>query len=136
MVREASADGAPHFVLVVETSAAMTIADRARQRAVLDALFDDLPEDAKLTLLAADWDVLPIVEDAGAAGWPEALDKLDAVPSAGALHLERVLREAAARARKTGAGAVLFVGIGSDGFRGDGVAAPLAELRDARSGCR
>ena len=132
MVREASAAAAPHFVLAVETSAAMTPGMRARQREVLEALFDDLPDDAKLTLLAADWDVLPIVEEAGAAGWPEALDKLDALPSAGALHLERVLREAAARARTTGAGAVLFVGIGSDSFRGDGVAAPLSELRDAQ----
>ena len=88
----------------------MTIADRARQRAMLDALFDELPPDAKVTMLAADWDVSPIVEDAGAAGWPEALAKIDAIPSAGGLHLERALREAAERARKTGAGAVLFVG--------------------------
>jgi hypothetical protein len=133
MVREPAATGAPHFVLVAETSAAMTIANRERQHAILDGLFDGLPEDARLTLLSADWDVSPIVEDAGAAGWPQALAKLDAVPSAGALHLERVLREAAARASKAGAGAVLFVGLGEDGFRGDAASAPLAALRAART---
>ena len=129
MVREAGPTGAPHFVLVVETSAAMTIADRGRQRSMLDAMFGELPPDAKVTMLSADWDVSPIVEEVGAAGWPEALAKIDAIPSAGGLHLERALREAAERARKTGAGAVLFVGLGQDGFAGDGVAAPLGLFR-------
>ena len=132
MVREAGAIGAPHFVLVAETSVAMTIADRQRQRAALDALFAELPADAKLTLLAADWDVSPIAEEAGPDAWPGALAKLDAIPSAGALHLERALHEAAARARKTGAAAVLFVGRGEDGFGGDAVSGPLAEMQDAR----
>jgi TonB family protein len=132
MVREAGAVGAPHFVLVAETSAAMSIGDRARQRAMLDSLFAELPADAKLTLLAADWDVVPIAEDVGAGGWGGALAKLDGTPSAGALHLERALHEAAAQARKTGAAAVLFVGQGVDGFGGDGLAGPLVELQDAR----
>ena len=131
MLREPVPTGAPHFVLVVETSAALTIADRARQRAMLDALLEDLPPEAKVTMLAADWDVSLVVEDAGAASWPEALAKIDAIPSAGGLHIERALREAAERARKTGAGAVLFVGIAQDGFPGDGVAAPLAMFRNA-----
>jgi hypothetical protein len=74
-------------------------------------------------------DVSPIVEDVGAAGWPEALEKIDAIPSAGGLHLERALTEAAEHARRTGAGAVLFVGLGQDGFAGDGVAAPLGLFR-------
>ena len=43
----------------------MTIGDRRRQRAALDGLFAELPADAKLTLLAADWDVSPIAEEAG-----------------------------------------------------------------------
>src|SRR6185295_8528898 len=110
-----------------ETSVAMTIGDRQRQRAALDALVAELPADAKLTLLAADWDVSPIAEDAGPDAWSGALAKLDAIPSAGALHLERALHEAATRARKTGAAAILFVGLGADGFRGDAVAAPVAE---------
>jgi TonB family protein len=131
MVRDGEAAGAPHFVLVVETSEAMRPL-RGRQRAMLDDLVDALPDDAKLTMLAADWGVSPIVESADAAAWPEALAKLDAIPSAGALHLERALREAAARARKTGAGAVVFFGIGNDGFRGDAITAPLAELREAK----
>jgi TonB family protein len=84
-----------------------------------------------MTLLAADWNVSPIVEEADASGWTDALGKLDAVPSAGALHLERVLREAAARAGKAGDAAVLFVGHGEDGFAGDAVSGPLADLRAA-----
>lgn len=132
MVRDASAAGAPHFVLVVETSAAMTPALRLRQRAMLGSLLDELPEDARLTLLTADWDVSTIVEEAGAAAWPDALAKLDAIPSGGALHLERALRGAAERARKMAIGAVLFVGVGQDRFRGDAVAVPLAELREAQ----
>jgi len=132
MVREAAALGAPHFVLIAETSEALTIVDRGRQRAALDALLGELPPDAKMTMLAADWDVTTIVEDAGPAAWPDALAKLDAIPSAGALHLERALHEAAERARKTNAAAILFVGLGADGFRGDAVAAPVAELRAAQ----
>jgi hypothetical protein len=131
MVREAGPVGAPHFVLVAETSAAMTIGDRARQRAMLDNLFAEMPADAKLTLLAADWDVSPIAEEVGADAWAGALAKLDGTPSAGALHLERAMHEAAARGRKAGAAAVLFVGRGEDGFNGDAVSGPLAELRDA-----
>ena len=114
--------GAPHFVLVVETSAAMTTGDRARQRAVLDALFDELPDDAKLTLLAADWDVLADRRGgrrrrAGptrSRSWTRSRRRARCTSSAS-------LREAAARARKTGAAAVLFVGSGDDGFRGDAV---------------
>ena len=132
MVREAGAIGAPHFVLVAETSVAMTNGDRQRQRAALDALVAELPADARLTLLAADWDVSSIAEDAGPDAWPGALAKLDAIPSAGALHLERALHEATARARKTGAAAVLFVGRGDDGFGGDAVSGPLTEMQDER----
>ena len=100
LVRDARPSGAPSFVLVVETSAAMTAADRRRQRAVIDAVLGELPADSKLTLLAADWNVSVIAEDADASRWPDALAKLDGVASAGALHLERALREAAARARQ------------------------------------
>jgi TonB family protein len=132
MVEEAGPTGAPHFVLIVETSAAMTIGHRERQRAVLDRLLEELPPDAKVTVLAADWDVSSIAEEAGASAWPDALAKIDAIPSAGGLHLERALHDAAGRARKTGAAGVLFVGLGQDAFAGDAVSAPLAELRDAR----
>ena len=131
MVREAGAIGAPHFVLVAETSVAMSIGDRQRQRAALNQLFADLPGDARVTLLAADWDVAPIADDAGPDAWAGALAKLDAIPSAGAMHLERALHEAGARARKTGAPAVLFVGRGDDNFGGDAVSGPLAEMQEA-----
>jgi hypothetical protein len=132
LVRDARPNGAPSFVLVVETSAAMTGPDRRRQRAVIDAVLGELPADSKLTLLAADWNASVIAEDAGASSWPDALARLDGVASAGALHLERALREAAARAGKTKGGAVLFVGHGDDGFPGDALAAPLADLRGGR----
>ncbi len=132
LVRDASPRGAPHFVLVVETSAAMTAADRLRQREAIDAILGELPAAAKLTLLAADWNTSIIAEDVEASRWPDALAKIDGVASAGALHLERALREAAARAGKTEAGAVLFVGRGDDGFGGDALAAPLADLRAGR----
>ena len=132
LVRDARPSGAPSFVLVVETSAAMTGPDCRRQRAVIDAVLGELPADSKLTLLAADWNASVIAEDAGASRWPDALARMDGVASAGALHLERALREAAARAGKTKGGAVLFVGHGDDGFTGDALAAPLADLRDGR----
>ncbi|HEY7370669.1 MAG TPA: AgmX/PglI C-terminal domain-containing protein [Polyangia bacterium] len=132
MMREADAVGAPHFVLVAETSQMMNSGGRERQRAILDALFDELPADAKLTILSADWDVSPIIEEATVSAAWNALAKLDAIPSAGALDLERALREAATTARKTGAGAVLFVGVGWDGFKGDATSGPTAELRQAQ----
>jgi len=131
LVPDPNATGAPHFVLVVETSAAVTGSERRRQRAVLDGLLGELPRDAKVTMMSADWNASPIVEDAGADAWPDALATLDALPSAGALHLERALHEAAVRAHKTGAAAVLFVGYARDGFGGDALSGPLAELRDA-----
>jgi len=131
MVPEPAAGGAPHFVLVAETSVAMTGADRQRQRAIIDGVLGELPAEAKVSVLAADWEVSSIVEDVAAAAWPEALAKLDAIPSAGGLHLERALRDAVACAGKTGADGLLFVGRGEDAFAGDGLAVPMAALRDA-----
>src|SRR6185436_13337457 len=64
--------------------------------------------------------------------WAAALERLDDVVSAGALHLERVLLAATERAGKASATAVLFVGHGRDGFGGDGLRAPLTALRAAR----
>ena len=132
LARDASQSGAPHFVMIVETSAAMTGADRRRQRAVIDAVLAELPAASKITMLAADWNVSVIAEDVDVSRWSDALARIDGVASAGALHLERALREAAVRARKTSAGAVLFVGRGDDGFAGDALAAPLADLRAGR----
>ena len=118
-------------VMVAETSAAMTAVDRVRQRAALDAVLGALPATAKVTLLAADWDVSVVAEEVEPAGARQALHKLDGIASAGALHLQRTLADAAARARRHAASAVLFVGRGLDAFAGDAVREPLRALRDA-----
>jgi hypothetical protein len=131
MARTPEPDGAPRLVLVAETSAAMTVADRIRQRAAIEAVLQALPPAAKVTILAADWDASPLAEDTPSSGWAGALEKLDDVVSAGALHLERVLLAAAERARARAATAVLFIGHGRDGFPGDGLRAPLTALRAA-----
>lgn len=131
LARTPDADAAPRLLLVAETSAAMTLADRMRQRAAIEAVLRALPPAARVTFLAADWDASVLAEDAPPSGWAGALDRLDEVVSAGALHLERVLLAASERARKASATAVLFVGHGRDGFGGDGLRAPLAALRAA-----
>jgi hypothetical protein len=132
LVREPASAAAPHFVLVAETSAAMTSTDRLRQRTAIEAVLRALPPASRVTLLAADWETSPLAEDAAPAALPAALARMDDRISAGALHLERALLEAAGRARTTGAGAVLFVGRAEDAFPGDALRAPLARLREAR----
>ena len=123
----------PRVIVVAETSAAMTAADRVRQRAAIEALMRALPAGARLTLLAADWDATAIAEDAEAPAWPDALAKIDRIVSAGGLHLERALRVAAERAKALKSDAVLFVGRARDGFAGEALDAPMAALRDARA---
>jgi TonB family protein len=122
---------APRLVLVAETSAVLVPADRVRQRTAIEMLLRGLPTGAKVTLLAADWNTTVIAEDAEATAWPDALDKIDRIVSAGALHLERALLAAVDRGRAHKADAVLFVGAGQDGFGGDALRAPLAALRAA-----
>jgi TonB family protein len=118
-------------VLVAETSTAMTAVDRRQQRTAIGTVLAALPAASKVTLLAADWDISALAEKADPATAKQALDQLDAVVSAGALHLERALTAAAARAGDSGAAALLFVGRGLDSFSGDAVHGPLAELRQA-----
>ncbi len=117
--------------MVAETSAAMTAADRVRQRAALEAVLGALPATSKVTLLAADWEVSVLADEVDPPGARKALAKLDDIVSAGVLHLQRVLADAAARARQRTATAVLLVGRGLDGFSGDAVRDPLRQLRDA-----
>ena len=117
--------------MVAETSVAMTAVDRVHQRAAIEAVLDALPPTSKVTLLAADWEVSVIAEEIDPAGVRQALDKLDGITSAGVLHLQRTLTDAAARARQHAGTAVLFVGGGLDGFDGDAVREPLRQLRDA-----
>jgi hypothetical protein len=131
LVRARLPIGAPQIVLLAETSVAVNAMERIRQRAILDALLGRLPQDAKVTVLSADWDLSIIAEQASPAEAERNLERLDAIPSAGALHLARALTDAAVRAAKAGGAAVLFVGHGVDGFWGDALAAPLATLRAA-----
>ena len=129
--RAAPATGAPHAVMVAETSAAMTTGDRVRQRSAIEAILGALPTTSKVTLVAADWEVSVVADEVDPAGARRALGKLDGIASAGALHLERALTDAAARAERDTTTAVLFVGRGVDGFAGDAVHGPLGHLRDA-----
>jgi hypothetical protein len=123
--------GPTRLVLAAETSRAMPPAERKRQRAVLEQLLVALPEDTGVTLLAVDWAVAAVAENAPPAEVRAALDHLDGIPSAGALDLESALRVASARARAVDAHAIVFLGYGADGFGGDGLAAPLREMHQA-----
>ena len=125
------AAGPAHVVLVAETSAAMTAVDRVHQRAAIEAVLGALPPTSKVTLLAADWEVSVIADEVDPADVRQALDKLDGITSAGVLHLQRTLADAAARARRRAGTAVLFIGGGLDGFGGDAIREPLRQLRDA-----
>jgi TonB family protein len=100
------------------------------QRAAIGTLLAALSPTARLTLVAADWAVSTLADDVAPEEARRALAKLDGIVSAGALHLERALGDAAARAHKGAGAAVLFVGCGVDGFGGDALRAPLAALRD------
>jgi hypothetical protein len=131
LVRTSPPAGPAYVVMIAETSAAMTAVDRLRQRAALEAVLGALPATSTVTLEAADWDVSVIADEVAPAGARQALDKLDGITSAGALHLQRTLAAAAARARQRAATAVVFVGRGLDGFGGDAVGEPLRQLRDA-----
>jgi TonB family protein len=131
LVRTSPATAPAHVVIVAETSAAMTAVDRVHQRAAIEAVLGALPPASKVTLLAADWDVSVIADEVDPAGVRHALDKLDGITSAGVLHLQRTLDDAAARARQRAGTAVLFIGGGLDGFGGDAVREPLRQLRDA-----
>jgi TonB family protein len=119
------------LVLAAETSRAMPPAERKRQRAVLEQLLAALPADTGVTLLAVDWTVAAVAENVSPAEAQTALDRLDAIPSAGALDLESALLVASARARAADAHAVVFLGYGADNFGGDGLAAPLREFQRA-----
>ena len=130
LVRASAVEGAPRLVLIAETSAAMTPADRLRQRAAIVTVLTALSPSSKVTILAVDWGVSVIAEDVDPADARGSLVKLDGIVSAGALHLERALGSANAHARSRTATAVLFVGRGFDGFGGDAIRAPLRQLGD------
>jgi hypothetical protein len=116
-------------VIVAETSAALGTTERGEARRALLAILHALPASERVTILAADWNTSAIVEAAPPAEAERALGRLDAVVGAGALHLERALTEALARAQRDH-GAVLFVGRGVDPFPGDALRAPLLAARD------
>jgi hypothetical protein len=127
----APAAGTARVVMVAKTSAAMTAVDRFRQRAAIESVLGALPATSIVTLLAADWNVSVIADQVVPAEARLALAQLDGIPSAGALHLERTLTDAAARAGQSAATAILFVGRGLDGFGADAIRGPLGHLREA-----
>ena len=130
--REKPADGSPtRIVLVAETSRAMPPDDRKRQSRALMGLLAALPEDTQVDLLAVDWRVRTLAEASSPSKVREALDALDAIPSAGALDLQNVLLAASERARVRHAGRIVFVGRGLDAFSGDATAAPLQRMQEA-----
>ena len=116
-------------VIVAETSVALDSVNREQARRALLEILRALPTSARVTMLAADWNTSAIVEAVAPSEAERALGRLDAVIGAGALHLERALTEALARARREN-GAVLFVGRGIDPFPGDALRAPLLAARD------
>jgi TonB family protein len=122
----------PRIVVVAETSAAMSVDHRRQQRTALTGLLEALSPDTRVSLMRADWSFTELTERAGGDAVRQALDALDAVPSAGALDLERVLDAAADRAQADGATAVVFVGQGFDAWGGDPLAGPLKKLQAAR----
>ncbi len=115
------------MTLIAETSAAMSREDRALQRQQLETLLDGTPRGTSVTLLAADWLTEALVEDGDASAALAALDRLDAIPSLGALDLERALASAIERAE--GATAIVYLGHGADRFAGDPIEMPLSRLR-------
>ena len=133
LVRGQASAGPARVAIIAETSAAMTGVERARQRAEIRAVLAGLPAGARVSLFSADWDVGAIAQDVTPAVATGELVKLDAVVSAGALHLGRALAAASARVRSGVAtvvpGTVLFVGRGTDAFGDDAVRAPLEAFR-------
>jgi hypothetical protein len=126
----AEAPAARELVWVAETSAKMSAEARQRQRAAMERLALVLGED-RVTLLGGDFSTRAIAERARVGELDAALDQLDAIPSAGALDLERVLDEAVTRARSLGARQVVLFGRAEDSFGGDALARPRAALRQA-----
>lgn len=130
LVRGAREARPVRVVIVAETSSALGTGDRVAIRRALQNVLRALPASARVTILAADWTTSAIVEAVAPVEAERALGRLDAVIGAGALHLERALTEALARARREN-GAVLFVGRGVDPFPGDALRAPLLAASDA-----
>lgn len=130
---EVAPDGAQaRLVLVAETSRTMSPPDRKRQRQALNGLLTALPENAEVSLLAVDWRVRSLAEAKSPSQVRAALDVLDAIPSAGALDLQNALLAAAEHARARHADHIVFLGQGTDAFKGDALAAPLQRMQEAR----
>jgi len=130
--QEKNPDDTPaRIVLVAETSRAMGPEERKRQSQALNGLLAALPENTEIDLLAVDWRVRTLAEAASPSKVREALDTLDAVPSAGALDLQNALLAASERASVRRASRIVFVGHGRDAFPGDAMAAPLQRMQEA-----
>lgn len=103
-------------VLVADTSASMSEAQRRKQRQALERLLADFPEDARISLLAGDWLVANLGRAQRTSTIRAQLNALDDIPSAGALDLEQSLSAAIDEAVAIGAQTIVYVGHGQSRF--------------------
>lgn len=109
-------DGAPsgraNVVLLADTSARMTLAARKHQRRALSRLLAGFPENARISLLSADWLVDTLASASKTSEIRSRLSALDDIPSAGALDLGQALNAAIDEAVAIGAPTIVFLGLG------------------------
>jgi hypothetical protein len=120
-------------VFVAETSATMGDGVRQTQRELIDAALASLPADARVTLMAADWTTVPIIQDAAPAQARHALSRLDGRLSAGRLDLEHALGEVADQAAAMHAAVIVWIGPAEFFFGAPTLKAELARLRESRT---
>ena len=118
------------LVLIADTSYRMSAAARERQRALIGDLLNRLPSDARITLLTADWDVEVLAQNTGIEEGRRSLQRLAAIPSAGALDLEYSLLVALDHARALGARNLVFLGGAQEGFHRDFHSVPLRRMHE------
>jgi hypothetical protein len=100
------------LVLMLETSSAMTEASRDHQVEIAHAILAAIPAQTRVTLLAVDWLVQAMAEDATIEEARQVLDRWSDIPLAGALFPQRVLVAASQIAGRVDARALVFVGVG------------------------
>lgn len=101
----------PKVVLLVDTSFGMS----STLPLTLERLLSSLPVEARVSLLAADWDTRILALSATPATTLGKLAALRAIHPAGRLHLPHALDVAAELAEREGAHQLVFVGRGANG---------------------
>tara|TARA_R110002073_G_scaffold334897_1_gene525486 strand:+ start:35347 stop:37791 length:2445 start_codon:yes stop_codon:yes gene_type:complete len=116
-------------VLIAETSAAMTLSQRAKQREDIESLLASLPATARVTLLSADWLTKELIVDKSPNEAMASLPLLDDVISAGLFDIGNTFVNARASAKDIGAGAIVLLGHGRSGFGDGDFSTPIPHLR-------